>query len=83
MATLTLKQVPDELLDRLREVAREQRRSVNQHTIFLLERALVSQRPSFLEALNSFYLAEGLPDESTEDAMADLRTREFGREVDL
>jgi len=40
MASLTIKNVPDQLLKRLREAAAEQRRSLNQQVIVLLELAL-------------------------------------------
>lgn len=41
MASLTIKNVPDQLLERLREAAAWQRRSLNQQVIVLLELALV------------------------------------------
>lgn len=37
MASLTIKNVPDQLLKELRESAARQRRSLNQHVIVLLE----------------------------------------------
>ena len=40
MATVTLKNVPEELLDRLRARSARDRRSLNQQILFLLERAL-------------------------------------------
>lgn len=40
MASLTIKNVPDHLLKRLRATAAEQRRSLNQQVIVLLESAL-------------------------------------------
>ncbi len=40
MSSLTLKDLPDDLLQRLRERARHQRRSLNREAILLLEQAL-------------------------------------------
>jgi len=40
MATITLKNVPEALLGRLKKHARRERRSVNQHAIHLLEQGL-------------------------------------------
>ncbi len=83
MATLTLKQVPDELLDRLRKAAARQRRSLNQQTIYILEQALTTQRSPFLEALDAFFREEGRPDDDTSAALTDLRSDDAGREIDL
>ncbi len=43
MSSLTLKDLPDDLLDRLRERARQQRRSLNREAILLLEQALAPE----------------------------------------
>jgi len=40
MASLTLKNIPDPLLERLREMAESDRRSLTQEILFLLEEAL-------------------------------------------
>jgi hypothetical protein len=45
MAALTLKKVPDWLLDQLKDDAARERRSVNQHALWLLERALETRAP--------------------------------------
>lgn len=45
MATLTLKGVPDDLLARLRAEATRERRSLNQHALYLLERACPAPPP--------------------------------------
>ena len=42
MASLTLKNIPDDLLDRLRELASGRRRSLTQQALVLLERALAA-----------------------------------------
>ncbi len=44
MATLTLKNVPDRLYERLRESARDHRRSINKEAIVCLERSLAVGR---------------------------------------
>jgi hypothetical protein len=54
MASLTLKGIPDQLLDRLRTRAAEERRSLNQHAIRLIEQALAADRPGFAGAYGSF-----------------------------
>jgi plasmid stability protein len=46
MATLTLKNVPEGLVTRLKEVASRNRRSLNQETIFRLETSLGRDRRS-------------------------------------
>lgn len=43
MSSLTLKDLPDDLLQRLRERARQQRRSLNREAIMLLEQALAPE----------------------------------------
>ena len=40
MATVTLKNVPEDLLGRLRSMAAEERRSLNQQILYLLDSAL-------------------------------------------
>ena len=44
MATLTLKKVPEELVERLKEEARRNRRSLNQETLARLEGSLITRR---------------------------------------
>ena len=44
MTTLTLKNIPDELYDRLRQSATEARRSLNGEILFRLEASLRSRR---------------------------------------
>ncbi len=44
MATVTLKNVPDELYERLKKRAAEHRRSINREAIVCLERALAAPR---------------------------------------
>lgn len=44
MASLTLKNVPEDVLDGLREAAEEDRRSLNQQVVVLLDEALRRRR---------------------------------------
>jgi hypothetical protein len=82
MAALTLKGIPDEVMDRLRELADTERRSLNQQAILLLERALVEQPASFERAYRRFRDAHGdSPLESSD--MDDLRSSDTGRPVQL
>ena len=46
MATLTLKNVPDELVERLKREARDNRRSLNQQALVGLERSLAIRWPT-------------------------------------
>ncbi len=59
MPTLTLKQVPEELHERLKERAERHRRSMNSEAITILERAL---RPSRMSAEEAIAKAEALND---------------------
>lgn len=83
MSTLTLKQVPEALLERLRAEAQRQRRSANQQALYLLEQALDRSRPSFGEALTRFRNEEGPPDARTAGALEGVRSKERGRKVSL
>jgi len=51
MATVTLKNVPLDLVTRLKDVARQNRRSLNQEALARLEASLVPPRPSGPEAV--------------------------------
>jgi len=53
MAVLTLKNVPDELVQRLKREARQNRRSLNQEAIFRLEKSVWSRRRGAETALTS------------------------------
>lgn len=46
MATLTLKNVPEELIDRLKAEAQQSRRSLNQETLLRLEQSLAVRWPT-------------------------------------
>ena len=82
MASLTIKGIPDDLLDELRAEAERERRSLNQQAIYVLERALLRNRRSFLERLERFYEAEGPPEDGG-DEWDDVRSEETGRDVDV
>lgn len=52
MATLTLKNIPDDLYDQLKRVAALQRRSINSQIIVCIEQAVRSRRRSTPEMLS-------------------------------
>jgi antitoxin FitA len=57
MATLTIKNIPDRLIGRLKQDAKRHRRSVNSEVIVYLERALTAGRVNpedFLETARAF-----------------------------
>lgn len=82
MASLTLKGIPEELLEELRADAERERRSLNQQAIYMLEQALLRRRRSFLERLEDFYDSHGRPEEGGTE-WDDVRSDETGREPDL
>ncbi len=45
MATLTIKNIPDELYDKLKEVAKDNRRSINNEVIHIIDRTISFQKP--------------------------------------
>ena len=51
MATLTLKNVPEDLVEQLKDEAKKNRRSLNQEAIFRLERSLGLRKRSGPEAV--------------------------------
>lgn len=46
MATVTIKNIPDELYEKLKASAKANRRSINNEVIMLIERAYQSYRPA-------------------------------------
>ncbi len=78
VSTLTLKQVPEALLDQLRADAEAHRRSMNQHALALLEAALQSRRPSFAQALAA-YRQQVEADGGDAEVLEDLRDDSPGR----
>jgi antitoxin FitA len=79
MASLTIKGIPDELLERLREIAAEHRRSLNSEVIYRLERSV--ERPTLdpehfiarVRALNARAPVPPLTDEFLERAIGEGR----------
>jgi len=82
MAALTLKGIPEEVMDRLRALADKERRSLNQQAILLLERAVAEQPATFGTAYKQFRDEHG-PSPLEEGDLDGLRRQEPGREVRL
>ena len=53
MATVTVKNIPDELYDRLKSVAEINRRSINSEIIMCIENAVISRRINLDEVLEN------------------------------
>jgi len=51
MANLSLRDVPEELYQQIKEIAARERRSVNQQIVVLLERAVQQQKRPLAEVL--------------------------------
>ncbi len=82
MTSLTLKGIPDRVMERLRQRARDERRSLNQQAIRLLETALDDTRPAFSDAYGRFLGAHGpspLADDALDAALGEARSRDAGR----
>ena len=75
MTSLTLKDVPEEVMTRLRQRAEWERRSLNQQAIRLLEEALIKERPSFMDAYGAFIERYG-PSPLAGNALGGLRRDE-------
>lgn len=91
MASITLKNVPDELLEDLRETALEERRSINQQALQLLVEALGTRKrtgrtPKARGQLAAWRALAGKW-RSDEDAATEVKRvytmRSRGRKVDL
>lgn len=82
MASLTLKQIPEDVMERLRRLAEQERRSLNQQAILLLEQALEERRPSFTEAYEAFLHKHGpspFTDADVDAAFEGVRDQGLGR----
>lgn len=82
MATLTLKNVPDDLHRRLKERAERNRRSLNREAIHVLETGMEGERPNFSEAYERFrttHSADLLDDPTHDEIFGDVRSHEMGR----
>ncbi|HEX5580969.1 MAG TPA: Arc family DNA-binding protein [Gemmatimonadaceae bacterium] len=80
MATLTVKNIPDELYERIKESAAEHRRSINSEIIVCLERALASRRmdPEALLARADALRERAALSPLTEDTLGEARRRIVG-----
>ncbi|MCP5120228.1 MAG: DNA-binding protein [bacterium] len=82
MPTLTIRNIPEELLDDLRRLAKQERRSLNAQVIKCLE---LSRRSRTVEEINAFrqavYKRRGLGSDSTEQIrrMRDQRAAPQGQ----
>ena len=81
MASLTIKGIPNELMDRLRKLAEKERRSLNQQVIVVLEQVL-EERPTFSELYKAFKDTSG-PSPFEGDELEGLRSPYTGRRIDL
>ncbi len=88
MSSITLKDVPEELLIRLRRAAARERRSLNQEALVLIEGGLAARETAEERALRQVEawraLAGGwVSDRTFEDEVAELyAARTPGRDVD-
>lgn len=89
MPSITLKDVPAELLTRLRTVAARERRSINQEALVLLEGGLAARETASERAqrqVDAWRALAGswVSDRPLEDEIADIyAARTVGRDVDL
>lgn len=81
MATLTLKGIPDDVLARLKERAASERRSLNQHAIYVLERAADAQPQASRAAFDAFWQRRADISQDGPDAFRPERDRSVGREA--
>ena len=78
MPAITIKGIPEDLLEKLRALAEKERRSMNQQAIYLLEEALKERRPSFFDVHAAFVEKYG-PPPFRDDFFEGLRSHEVGR----
>lgn len=92
MASLTIKDMPEELLEDLRELAERDRRSMTQEAIVLLTKIIDQRRESEEPRTEAAAQAEAwetlagrwTSGESVDDEVSDIyESRTRGREVDL
>lgn len=69
-------------MERLRELANQERRSLNQQAILLLERAVAETPTRFGTAYDRFREAHGASPLEDDD-LVELRSPETGRPIDL
>lgn len=78
MASLTLKSIPESLMEQLRSRAERERRSLNQQAILLLEQALEQERPRFMDRYQAFIQEFG-PSPLNKEDLNGLRWQDKGR----
>jgi hypothetical protein len=89
VASITLKDVPEELLNRLRRAAAQERRSLNQEALLLIEGGLAARESAEERALRQVEAWRALAgtwvsDRTFEDEVAGLYAgRTPGKDVDL
>lgn len=89
MSSITLKDVPEELLIRLRRAAARDRRSLNQEALVLIEGGLAARETAEERAQRQVEAWQGLAgawvsDRAFDEEVADVyAARSLGRDVDL
>lgn len=90
MRSLTIKGIPDDLLDRLRSLAERERRSLTQQVLVLLERGVetsdIERSPASPDQIAAWrrLAGEWLSDRPVEDEVGDVyAARSQGRSVNL
>lgn len=89
MASLTLKDIPEELLENLRAAAKRDRRSLSQEALVILEGGLArreSNREQAMRQLEAWRALAGkwVSDQTVEEEVASiLGARTVGRDIDL
>ena len=78
MATITVKNIPDEIYSKIKEAAQNQHRSVNSLVIELLETkaktiAAIQSRPDILEQMRKFRARVGPFSENSTDILRKIR----------
>jgi len=81
MASITIRNIPDALMEKLKARAKEQRRSVNNEIIKILEDAkTTSDRKKFLtEVLDEL----GKDSEYVDNVLEAYKNRSYGRDMNL
>ena len=82
MPALTLEDVPEEVVGRIRAQAAGEGRPLSQQAIVLLERAVAEQSDSFHAAYRRFRRQHG-PSPLTKGDLRGLRSDDHGRKVPL
>lgn len=82
MASLTLTDIPDDLKDRIQELANRKHRSLSQQAILLLERAVSEESMDFERVYRRFRETHGASPLEKGD-LQELRSEGEGRPVDL